>query len=931
MNKPKTKIIVTLGPSTKEENDLQRLKDREVDFVRVNMSHSSLEDLSYFLKLAKKVGIPFIIDTEGSQIRSGDLAEDNLYIPENKTIQIHAEPIIGDVEKICLRPGIVVQQLEPGDLIYIDFDTLILRVTDTSTLASGFITAKALAGGSLGRNKGVIVDSSLGKKLDLPTLSPKDYQSIELGLQEGVEHIAASFMRSGESVEEVRIATQNKMKIISKIECLDSLKNLDSIIEKSDYLLIDRGDLSKEIPIEKIPLTQKIILAKAKERNKGVFVATNLLETMVGKKKPTRAEAHDVIATILDGASGVALSAETAIGKYPLECVNMMHKLINQASLIESDGLLEKPSSQILNRLNPEKYWFEGSASYLNDPHGGVLVDRTTTKNYSKDYLASLPGILLSNELQMDVEQIGIGTYSPLEGFMLEKDFLSVLNSMRIANGVIWPLPIILGVSQELANQLTEGGDVSLLDAKGEVISILHLEQKYTFSWQNTCLKLYGTIDQEHPGVRMIKDTPPVLLGGKITLLRRRNSPTSSYELTPRQARRIFDERGWKRVVGFHTRNVLHRSHEYIQMKALEDSRSDGLFVHPVVGKKKIGDFNAEYIMKAYEIMSELFYPENKVVLGAFATYSRYAGPREAVFTALCRKNFGCTHFIVGRDHTGVGTFYHPQASHDIFDSLPNLGISIIKFDEIIYSKKYNSHLSDRESSDHSEEEKLRLSGTEARKMLERNVAPPEWFMRKEISQMLIEALQKGEEVFVKEKYELKNSGKVIWFTGLSGSGKTTLAGLLQKSLEASGKKVKAIDGDEIRNTVAKNLGFTREDIRTNNRLIAELAKKEGVIHDYVLVSVISPFAEDRRLARSIVGDNFLEVYVNCPLQKCMDRDPKGIYKKALAGEREKLIGMPDALPYEIPTSSEIEVKTAESGIYQNLGIILDFLNSKSY
>src|SRR4030067_591023 len=328
------KIIVTLGPSTSNERDLKKMKDKGVDFVRVNMSHSSLADLEYFIRLSKQVGIPFVIDTEGSQIRTGNLERKIIYFQENDEVKIYAKEISGNKKKLSLRPGYVIKQLDAGDLIYIDFDTLILRVIDVSTIEKGYITGKILTGGSIGRNKAVVIDPVFNKKLQLPPLSPKDYQAIELGLKEGIEYIAVSFVRSRATIDEVRRVTQNRMKIISKVECVDALEHLDEIIQASDFILIDRGDLSKEIPLEKIPFTHKVIISKARQYNVGVYVATNLLATMIEKKKPTRAEVQDVVNTIIDGALGLTLAAETAVGKYPMECINMINKLIQHAEQV---------------------------------------------------------------------------------------------------------------------------------------------------------------------------------------------------------------------------------------------------------------------------------------------------------------------------------------------------------------------------------------------------------------------------------------------------------------------------------------------------------------------------------------------------------------------------------------------------------------------
>lgn len=749
MSEKRTKIIVTLGPATNDEPTVRKIKGKGVDFVRVNMSHSSLEDLEASIKLSKKVGIPFIIDTEGSQIRTGDLEQATVHFKENEQVEIHAAPIAGNRERLCLKPGYVIEQLDVGDLIHIDFDTLILRVTDVSTVGEGYITARTITGGLIGRNKAVVIDPVFRKKFDLPPLSPKDYESIELGLREGIEHIAVSFVRSGESIDEARRATQNRMKIISKIECMDALENLDEIIVKSDFLLIDRGDLSKEIPIEKIPFTQKIILHKASRGQTGVFVATNLLETMIEKKKPTRAEVHDVINTIVDGAMGLTLAAETAIGEHPMECINMLNKLIQHSESAIYDSDPRTLVKGLIGSLEDANYLLEDVSSSLVPPHGGKLVSRVLADIPDEEYLASLPRVSLDENRQMDVEQIAFGVYSPLEGFMDQADFESVLDSMRLTSGVAWPLPIVLDVPEATAEMLEVGDVVGLTDDRGEIMALLHLSEKYRFDTEDTVRKMFGTDSDDHPGVRMIRGMQPVLLAGKIDLIRGRQSDTRAFELTPKQLRRLFEERGWAKVLGFHTRNVLHKGHEFMQLKAMEDENCDGLLVHPVVGKKKAGDFKPEYIIKGYERMIESFYPKEKVVFSVFPTFSRYAGPREAVFTALCRQNYGCSHFIIGRDHTGVGDYYAPYASQEIFDLFPDLEIKIVKFNEVFYSKKLNEYVQETGESKHDDSDKLDfISGSQARMMFLNGESPPAWFMRPEISAIVLDALKDGEQVF---------------------------------------------------------------------------------------------------------------------------------------------------------------------------------------
>src|SRR3989344_5510456 len=397
----KPQIIVTLGPATHTEEMVRALKHKGVDFVRVNMSHSPLAEQKHFMRMAKRIGIPFILDTEGSQIRTGVLSKAPLYFAEGASITLTNDGI-GDSSHIPLRPREIFTQLEVGDILYCDFDSLILRVHDVGDARRGKIRAQVIAGGLLGNNKGVVVDSVLpNKHYDLPTLSEKDLKAVRIALAEGVGYIAASFIRSGEAVREVQRITKGKMKIISKIECVDALQHLQEIIAATNYLLIDRGDLSKEISIERIPFMQKLIIQEATKRKKGVYVATNLLETMVEKSKPTRAEIHDIVDTLLEGVQGLTLAAETAIGKNPLLCVNMLNRIIEH-TLSQSKHKRERLS------LSKNYLDLEPMGGSLVEPHGGKLVS-ALIEPPSKKELAGFPKIKVSDAERMDAEQIALG------------------------------------------------------------------------------------------------------------------------------------------------------------------------------------------------------------------------------------------------------------------------------------------------------------------------------------------------------------------------------------------------------------------------------------------------------------------------------------------------------------------------------------------
>nr|AKQ03316.1 sulfate adenylyltransferase, sulfate adenylyltransferase [uncultured archaeon Rifle_16ft_4_minimus_37913] len=901
------KIICTIGPGSNSQEVLGKLKERGVDYFRINLSHTKEEDIENRIKDLLGYGVPIILDTEGCQVRSGNTEE--IFFEEEATVKIHDNNINCNQENLFLNPAGIAKELREGDLVSIDFNSLLLRVFDVSTLDKGYVLCKVIIKGKIGGNKAVQIDSP---SFSLPPFSKKDYAAVELAKKYKLLHFTLSFMESSEQVVKFKKLYPEAV-VYSKIESKKGLDNFLEIAKASDGILIDRGDLSNQVAFEKIPFIQKFILREVADMGKEAFIATNTLEHMAFELKPSKAEVNDIVNTILDGATGIALTKETAVGQHPIETVNTLISIMNQFEFLN-----KSKKAGVIDKIEETNYLFlDSTPTLLIEPHGGRLVERfdSSWKDIPKKTIE------INEQDLMDLEQIATGAFSPLEGFMEKKDFYSVVENMRLSNGLVWPIPIVLSVNEQTKQDLKEGENIGL-SLNQEVYGILHLSEMYRVDKEEAAKKIFGTADLHHPGVIQFMKNKDWFLGGKITLLKKRSSAYKIHELTPKQARKIFSERGWKRVVGFHTRNVIHRGHEFIQLESLKRNFCDGLFLHPVIGKKKEGDFETDVVISSYEKMVKEFYPNSKVVFGTLTAYPRYGGPREAVFTALIRKNFGCSHFIVGRDHTGVGNFYQVKASHEIFDkfSKEELGIEIIKFDEVFYSDLEKRYFHNSEFIDYPEEFKKFISGTQAREMLKNGVRPPEWLMRPEISDLIIRKIKNGERVFV----EVKN--KILWFTGLSGSGKTTIADKLKQKLEERGKKIKIIDGDEIRSGVHKHLDFSPEDIKKNNKLISDICLMEKEDYDFILVPIISPFKDSRLEARKILGESFIEVYVKCSMDECTKRDTKGLYAGALAGEIENFIGVAKENPYEPPENPEIIIETERESVEECVGKIIKYL-----
>lgn len=557
----------------------------------------------------------------------------------------------------------------------------------------------------------------------------------------------------------------------------------------------------------------------------------------------------------------------------------------------------------------------------LNSPYGGTLVNLVKTgaeREALLELATHLPDVRLSQRSLHDLELLAVGAFSPLDRFMGKADYESVMDNMRLADGTLFPMPITLTVKKEEFPEHAK--QVVLRDVRNNSFAIMDIEEVFSWDPQVEAQKVFGTTDPRHPIVSEMIRWGDLCISGKLQVF---NLPSYSDFLelrrTPAEVRALLEEMGNENVVFFQTRNPMHRIHEELTKRAAE--QVDGsLVIHPVVGMTKPGDVDHYTRVRVYRSLVENYYDKNKTTLSLLPLAMRMGGPREAVWHAIIRRNFGATHFIVGRDHAGPGKdangkpFYGPYDAQELLAKhADEVGVKMIPFKELVY-------LADEERYVEAGEEPkgakiLNISGTQVRDdYLAKGNYLPEWFTRRETSEILM------------EMYPPRHKqGFCLWFTGLSGAGKSTVAQIVTAMLLEHGRQTTVLDGDVVRTHLSKGLGFSREDRDANVMRIGFVAGEIVRQHGAVICAAISPFRAARNECRKMVGEEqFIEVFVNTPVDVCEQRDVKGLYAKARRGEIKGFTGVDD--PYEEPRNPEITLDTVKFSPEQNARQIIQFL-----
>ena len=566
------------------------------------------------------------------------------------------------------------------------------------------------------------------------------------------------------------------------------------------------------------------------------------------------------------------------------------------------------------------------NATKLIPPYGGHLVDLTVAADESPELIEkarNLPSIQLSDRTVCDLELLATGAFSPLDRFMGQADHDRVVEEMRLADGTLFPIPVTLGIAEGSAIKLDQ--EVSLKNARNEILGVMLIEEVYEWNREHVAQQVFGTTDLRHPVVAEMHRWGPLNVSGKLKVLQL----PSHYDfrelrLTPAQTRERLQALGRENVVAFQTRNPLHRAHEEITKRATE--AVDGvLLLHPVVGMTKPGDVDHYTRVRTYKALAEHYYDPSRILLSLLPLAMRLAGPREAIWHALIRRNYGANHMIVGRDHASPGLdsqnkpFYEPNQAQQLASEFSDeIGVRILPFAEFVYLPQEDRY---EEISNVSEDTQINsLSGAEVREnYLEQARTLPEWFTRREVAEILAETYPPAHK-----------QGVCVWFTGLSCAGKSTIAEILTVLLQEHGRQVTLLDGDVVRTHLSQGLGFSKEDRDLNIRRIgfvaAEIVRHGGA----VICAAVSPYRATRNEVRNMIGrDAFVEVFVDTPLEVCEQRDSKGMYAKARRGEIKQFTGIDD--PYEPPQQPELVLNTVDQSAEDNARSIVDYLARQGF
>jgi sulfate adenylyltransferase len=549
-------------------------------------------------------------------------------------------------------------------------------------------------------------------------------------------------------------------------------------------------------------------------------------------------------------------------------------------------------------------------SDHLIPPHGGELVNLIVSDHRTaelREASRDWPSWDLTPRQLCDLELLMNGGFSPLRGFMGKADYDRVVSDMRLADGTLWPMPVVLDVPEQLGDGLKPGGMLALRDAEGVMLAALHVEDIWRPDREKEARQVFGSLNREHPGVAfLLGQSHPLYVGGRIegTQL-----PVHyDYRMlrhAPAEVRGEFAKRGWRRVVAFQTRNPMHRAHQELTLRAAKEVEAS-LLIHPVVGMTKPGDVDHYTRVRCYQAVLPT-YPRNTAMLSLLPLAMRMGGPREAVWHAIIRKNYGCSHLIVGRDHAGPGAdssgkaFYGPYDAQKMIERFQDeLHINMVPFRNMVYVPAHDQYYPEDEVP--KGEEVVSISGTEQRRRLREGIPLPSWFTFPAVEQELR-----------RSSPPRAQQGFTVLFTGLSGAGKSTIANvLLVKLLEMGGRPVTLLDGDLVRKHLSSELGFSKEHRDINIRRIgfvaAEITKNGGI----ALCAPIAPYDAVRRDVRRMVEavGGFVLVHVATPLAVCEGRDRKGLYAKARAGIVKEFTGISD--PYETPTDAEVVLDTTQ-------------------